>query len=209
MPFKTDASEPNLQIGAVVLAAGESRRMGEPKMSLPWGNTTVIARVCEVLLSSGLTEIWVVTGGGRENVETVLRHLPVKTIFNPQYADNDMVHSLQTGIAVLKPDLLAALVVLGDQPQIEVETVRKIIKAFQETSQPIIVPSYNNRRGHPWLVRQRLWPDILALQPPATLRNFLNNHTRHIHYVNLNTPSILKDLDTPDDYAREHSASKK
>jgi len=92
-PFPLDV---RYQIGAVVLAAGESRRMGEPKMSLPWGNTTVIARVCEVLLASGVEEIWVVTGGGREQVEAALQHLPVYTVYNLEFADHNMIHSLQT-----------------------------------------------------------------------------------------------------------------
>lgn len=190
-------------IGAIVLAAGESRRMGEPKMILPWGKTTVIARVCEVLLAGGVAEIQVVTGGGQAQVESAVQHLPVKTIFNPEFADQNMIHSLQTGLAAFKNSLAATLIALGDQPQIEEDTVRRIIRAYQDSNAPLIVPSYQNRRGHPWLVSRSLWPDIFSLQPPATIRDFLNSHAAEIHYLNLSTPTILKDLDTPEDYARE------
>ncbi len=203
MPSEPKQRDLKYQIGAVVLAAGESRRMGEPKMSLPWGNTTVIARVCEVLLACGLEEIRVVTGGGREHVETALQNLPVQTIFNPKYADQNMIHSLQTGIASLGQNLKATLIVLGDQPQVEADTIRRLTQAFQESSGSLIVPSYHNRRGHPWLVSRSLWPEILSLQPPSTLRDFLNDHTSQIQYINLTTPTILKDLDTPEDYVRE------
>ena len=203
MPEQNTNLSPDLQIGAVVLAAGESRRMGQPKMSLPWGQTTVIARVVEVLLTSGLTEISVVTGGWHEFVERSLNHLPVGTVFNPQYTNNDMAHSLNIGLATLNETIQAVLVVLGDQPQIEVETVQILIEVYRETGAQLIVPSYNHRRGHPWLVGRRLWTDLLLLQPPATLREFLNDHADQIHYVSLATASVLKDLDTPDEYERQ------
>ena len=206
MRSDNDTTPTQAQIGAVVLAAGESRRMGKPKMILPWGDSTVIARVCEVLLTSGILEIRVVTGGGREEVDAALQHLPVNTVFNPEYANRNMIHSLQTGIACLSENLKATLVVLGDQPQIELETVCRLVEAFQDIGAPLIIPSYQYRRGHPWLVSRSLWPEILALQPPATLRDYLNNHSAQIEYINLATPTILKDLDTPEDYARERPA---
>lgn len=192
-----------LKIGAVVLAAGQSRRMGQPKMVLPWGQTTVIARVAEVLLEAGLAEVIVVTGGNHTDVETALQRLPVQTILNPQYTDNDMLRSLQVGLGMHHENIQATLVALGDQPQIEIDTVRTMAEAYHETGSPLIVPSFNNRRGHPWLLSRTFWPDVLALHPPATLRDFLNQHRDQIHYLTLATPSILKDLDTPADYDRE------
>jgi molybdenum cofactor cytidylyltransferase len=203
MPTPPLQPNPNQQIGAIVLAAGQSRRMGQPKMSLPWGNTTVIAQVVEVLLTARLTKIYVITGSRREQVEKALESLPAQTLFNPQFAGNDMVHSLQIGLSALKSDFTAALVVLGDQPQIELDTVQQLIIAYQATSLPLIVPSYQHRRGHPWLVGSSFWPEILAIRSPATLRDFLNAHAEQIHYLNVNSPSILRDLDTPADYARE------
>jgi len=191
------------RIGAVVLAAGQSRRMGQPKMVLPWGQTTVIARVAEVLLEAGLAEVIVVTGGSYTDVETALQHLPVQTIFNPQYTGNDMLRSLQVGLGKHHENIQATLVALGDQPQIEVDTVRALAEAYQETGSPLIIPSFNNRRGHPWLVSRTIWPNVFALDAPATLRDFLNQHRDQIHYLTVTTPSILKDLDTPADYDRE------
>lgn len=191
------------RIGAVVLAAGQSRRMGQPKLVLPWGQTTVIARVAEVLLEAGLAEVIVVTGGSYTDVETALQHLPVQTIFNPQYTGNDMLRSLQVGLGKHHENIQATLVALGDQPQIEVDTVRALAEAYQETGSPLIIPSFNNRRGHPWLVSRTIWPNVFALDAPATLRDFLNQHRDQIHYLTVTTPSILKDLDTPADYDRE------
>lgn len=191
------------KIGAVILAAGQSRRMGQPKMVLPWGETTVIARVAEVLLEAGLAEVIVVTGGSYTEVETALQHLQVQTIFNPQYTNNNMLRSLQVGLGMHHENIQATLVALGDQPQIEVDTVRALAEAYQETGPPLIVPSFQNRRGHPWLVSRSLWPAVFALPAPATLRDFLNQHRDQIHYLTVTTPSILKDLDTPAEYDRE------
>jgi molybdenum cofactor cytidylyltransferase len=68
----------------------------------------------------------------------------------------------------------------------------------------LIVPSFERRRGHPWLVRRTLWHELLALESPASPRDFQNAHAAEIHYVNVETPTILADLDTPEDYRKAH-----
>ena len=189
-------------IGAVVLAAGRSQRMGRPKMSLPWGDSTVIGQVVSVLLAAGAEDIVVVTGGDRESVDVALRDFPVEKVFNPDFANGEMLLTLQHGLNRLKCETDAALVVLGDQPQIEVGIVQIVIAAYQEEGHALVVPSHRMRRGHPWLVARPMWQTILDLQPPATMRRFLANYAADIHYLNVDTPSILLDLDTPQDYDR-------
>ena len=81
-----------------------------------------------------------------------------------------------------------------------------MISAFGDGSQTLVVPSYRRRRGHPWLLARILWDALLELRTSATMRDFLDQHTSDIHYVNLNTPSILQDLDTPEDYQRFRTA---
>jgi molybdenum cofactor cytidylyltransferase len=189
-------------IGAVVLAAGRSRRMGRPKMTLSWGNTTVIGQVVSVLLVAGVEDVVVVTGGDRDGVETALSELPVRTVFNPNYVNGEMMLTLQFGLAALKEKTDTALVVLGDQPQIEARIVQSVIAAHLDGRHSIVVPSHQMRRGHPWLVDRILWKAILDLSPPATMRTFLHHHVADIHYVNVDTPTILLDLDTQQDYER-------
>lgn len=191
------------QVGAVILAAGTSSRMGRPKMILPWGETTVIGQVVKTLLKSGVTKIKVVTGGDHTAVENALVKFPINVVYNAAYANDDMVYSLRLGLASFDKDIQTALVVLGDQPQIEAGTIQSLIEAHQRTTRPLIIPSYSQRRGHPWLVARSLWPDLIAMTPPATMRDFLNDNTDQILYININSPSILKDLDTPDDYQLE------
>ena len=113
-----------------------------------------------------------------------------------------MLTSLQIGLRAQKPSAEAALVCLGDQPQIEEGSVRSVCEAFAKSKSNLVVPSYQMRRGHPWLVARTLWDEILSTPPENSMRDFLNAHAREIEYVNLNTPTILQDLDTPEDYLK-------
>ena len=197
------ASYGKLDIAGVVLAAGLSRRMGQPKMVLPWGNRTVIGNVVGTLQTAGVQLITVVTGGTASLVEIALASYLVTTVFNPNYSNGDMLFSIQTGVASLPADVQAALVVLGDQPQIEVKTVRDMIDLYLQEKPLMIVPSFNMRRGHPWLIEKSLWPDIKKLAPPATMRDFIYQHNKLIRYLEVESPSVLNDLDTPEDYEKD------
>jgi molybdenum cofactor cytidylyltransferase len=190
-------------IAAIVLAAGMSRRMGEPKMVLPWGQTTVIGQVVNVLAQSGIDEIVVVTGGARDLVEAALQGFPVRLVLNPRYIEDEMVYSLQAGLFALTEEVEATLVALGDQPQIESGVVQAVLDAYHLSKAALVVPSYKMRRGHPWLIARSLWPEVQNLLSGNTLRDLLNAHTEQLHYLDVKTSSILQDLDTPQDYQRE------
>jgi molybdenum cofactor cytidylyltransferase len=187
-------------IAAVVLAAGRSLRMGRPKMVLPWGDTTVIGRVVWVLRQAAIQKVVVVTGGARRQVEAALSESAVQLVFNPSFAQEEMLVSLQLGLRALGSEIEAALVVLGDQPQIEEEVVKSILARYRIGQAPLVVPSFQMRRGHPWLVQRSLWKAILELQPASTLRDFLNQYADQIEYLNVGASSVLRDLDTPQDY---------
>jgi molybdenum cofactor cytidylyltransferase len=193
-------------ISAVILAAGESKRMGQPKMLLPWGKTTVLGHVISTYRSAGIDHILVVIGGAHEQVEEVVNKSKARSVFNEQYSAGDMLSSLQCGLEALvaqDDEVQAALIGLGDQPQVQARTVQTICQAYRSQPSRLIVPSYQMRRGHPWLVGSSLWPDLLALTPPRSPRDFLTSHATEIRYMEVDTPSILADLDTPEDY---HSA---
>ena len=192
-------------VAAVVLAAGRSRRMGQPKMDLAWGKTTVLGKVVQVLSSAGLRKIMVVSGESSLNFPDVLQGAPAQMVYNPPGAE-DMLVSVQTGLRALSQSDTppqAAMIVLGDQPQIEVEIVLALLQAFWQHGKSIIAPSYHNRRGHPWLLGRSLWQDVLSLQSPRTLRDFLNERAAKIWYVNVESDSILKDLDSFEAYLSE------
>jgi molybdenum cofactor cytidylyltransferase len=189
-------------ISAIILAAGQSRRMGQPKMLLSWGKRTVIEHVVATFLEAGVEDILVVTGGKHERVDKAIDEYPVRKIYNKEYPAGEMLSSLQCGLRELPEETRAALIGLGDQPQVREKSIRSICDAYRESASPLIVPSFQMKRGHPWLVARSLWNEILSLQPPQTPRDFLNNHAPEILYVNLSTSTILADLDTPEDYMK-------
>jgi molybdenum cofactor cytidylyltransferase len=193
-------------IAAIILAAGMSKRMGQPKLLLPWEGTTVLGKVIKTFKQAGIEYILVVTGGDRELVETNLTELatqfPTRSVFNPEFAQAEMLSSLQRGLAALPSEAEAALIGLGDQPQVQARTVRRVCAAFVKSGAPLVVPSYQLRRGHPWLVARSLWGELIKVPPSQSPRSFLQRHDSDIYYVNIDTPSILEDLDTPEDYAQ-------
>ena len=189
-------------IAAVVLAAGRSQRMGEPKLVLPLEGQTVIEKVVGALHEAGVSEIVVVTGAAEEQVRSALEGTSARMVHNPQYEKSEMLTSLQTGIRALTADAKALLVVLGDQPTIATDVVQSVVDTYHSHGALLVVPSYQMRRGHPWLADRSLWADLLTLDETQTMRDFLNAHAKEIDYVTVDSPGILMDLDTPEDYRR-------
>jgi molybdenum cofactor cytidylyltransferase len=193
-------------ISAIILAAGLSNRMGQPKLLLPWGGTTVLGQVVSTFTAAGIEEIIVVTGGGREKIERLVADLAkdnsVRTVYNPAFACGHMLSSIQAGLEALNSQPRAALIGLGDQPQIREETVRRISAAFAQTKSPLVIPSFKDRRGHPWLVAHLLWSKIMALPSSTIPSQFLDTYAGQVEYV-IADETILQDLDTPEDYIRQ------
>lgn len=187
-------------IAAIILAAGQSKRMGQPKMLLPWGTMTVIEHVVATFLDAGVEDLVVVTGGAREQVEGLVGRFPVRTVHNPGFETGEMLSSVQYGLNVMKAETEAALIGLGDQPQVQGSTVRQLRQAFLERGSLLLVPSFQRRRGHPWLVARPLWQELIAMKAPESPRDFLNRHGGEIDYVDVDTSTILADLDTPEEY---------
>jgi molybdenum cofactor cytidylyltransferase len=196
------------QVGAVVLAAGQSKRMGQPKLVLPWGRQTVIEHVVSQLSEAGIQEIVVVTGGAREMVAAALAGWPVRMGHNPEFSHSEMMASLQIGIRLLSPGIQAMLIVLGDQPTLESKVVKQVVDRYIDSRASLVIPSYQMRRGHPWLVRRELWKDLLDLGPEETMRDFLRRHEHQIAYIQVDSPGILEDMDTPEDYERLKPANR-
>lgn len=179
--------------------------MGQPKMLLPWGKVTVLEHVISIFMRAGIQEILVVVGAERDRMEEVISKIPIRSVYNKDYTNGEMLSSLQQGLRAAlahqpQMETMAALIGLGDQPQVEEEIVRLICETHRNTNSQLIVPSFQMRRGHPWLVAFPFWTELLDMKSPETPRDFLNKHANEIHYVETNTSSILEDLDTPEDY---------
>lgn len=187
--------------------------MGQPKMLMPWGETTVLGKVIQTVQAAGIEDIILVTNS---EIAQQIANYKLQVILNDS---GEMLSSIQAGLqALLPPPSLrdasggrweeasaeAALICLGDQPQVQEGSVRLVCEAFQRKKSRLrlVVPSYHMRRGHPWLAARELWDEILHMREPATMRDFLNRHNDEILYVESGTPTVLQDLDTPDDYLK-------
>lgn len=212
-----------MNISAIILAAGKSRRMGQNKLLMPWGDTTVLENVIQIIQNAGIQDIVVITNS---DTAKAIKNNDIRIGINS--SDDEMLSSIQLGLQVLTPsqpppnplsefeefsifsvaDLgevpkaEGALIVLGDQPQIEEKSVRSVCEAFEKNKSNLVVPSYQMRRGHPWLIARPLWDEFLNMQSPESPRDFLNKHKNEIEYVMIDSPSILQDIDTPEDYLK-------
>jgi molybdenum cofactor cytidylyltransferase len=191
-------------ISAVVLAAGLSTRMGRLKQLLPYEGHTVIEQVIATLLRSPVDEVVVVTGHERARVEAVLAAWPVRTVFNTNHASGEMLSSVQSGLGALAADSRAALLALGDMPGLQRGVVGQLVQAYGSVGDATVyVPSYQMRAGHPVLVPRSYWEAILRLPPGNSLRSVLRGADTRVTWVEVDTPSVLRDLDSPEDYKRE------
>jgi molybdenum cofactor cytidylyltransferase len=191
-------------VGAVVLAAGMSKRMGQPKVLLPWtARRTIIEQIIEQLMLARLDHICVVTGSRSGEVRQLATGMGAETAYNPDYRSGEMLSSLKVGLAAMPRQVQAALVVLGDQPRIQPRVITQVLTAYAEGRGKIVAPSFQKRRGHPILIDRRYWQEILSLPPDGAPRDVINAHAGEIAYVDVDTDSVLRDVDTPDDYAQE------
>lgn len=191
-------------VGAVVLAAGLSSRMGSMKVLLSWQDgKTILEHILLQLIAAKPDHICVVTGHMADAVRAIAAPLGVQVVHNPDYQQGEMLSSVKVGLSQLPAHLAAAMIVLGDQPRIQVRTVQQVMSAYAEGVGDIIAPSYQMRRGHPILIDRRYWRELLDLPPNGAPRDVINKYAANIGYVNVNTDSILTDVDTPQAYQEE------
>ncbi|MFQ6037602.1 MAG: NTP transferase domain-containing protein [Candidatus Aminicenantales bacterium] len=188
-------------ICAIVLAAGESRRMGTPKLLLPFGEKTIMETVLESILQSRVEGVFVILGAGGKKIEKKIAHLPVSLVFNRRYREG-MLSSIQAGFRALPAETKAAVVCLGDQPLVAPAVIDELIEAYERSRKRIVSPTYRGKRGHPILIDCGYREDIQRLDPRIGLRKLLHDHPEDVQDVEVASPHILEDIDIPADYSR-------
>lgn len=188
------------KISGIILAAGLSSRMGEPKQLLPFGESTIIETVIDSLLGSKLDEVIVVIGHEAEKVQAHIQHKPVRTVFNPDYKEG-MLTSAQRGVESISASADAFAMTLVDLPLITPDLVDMVIDEYLQADGGIAVPSYNYRRGHPVIFDRRYADDILGLdEDSGGVRSLFKKYADDIHYVTVDTDRVLTDIDYRKDY---------
>ena len=190
------------RVTAVVLAAGEGRRMGQSKQLLPWGGTTVLGRTLENLRASTVHDIVVVSGHKADAVKAIAGEQGLATVYNRDYAVGEMLSSLQVAVRQLAANRSAALVTLADQPMVRPGVIDLILDAYRKGKGDLLAPFYRGRRGNPVLIGRRYFAELLALPPGAAPRDLLQRHPDDLVMVEVDTDSVLRDLDRPEEYER-------
>ena len=192
------------RVGAIILAAGKSTRMGESKQLLRLGESTVLGQTLENVRGSGVDETVLVLGS---SAETIRQQLPIsaiqdlKVVVNQAYGQG-MASSLRAGLAALGPRIAAALIVLADQPFIRPTTLDRIIDQYRRSHAQIVIPSYKGFRGNPVLLDRSVFPEVMALEGDIGCRAIFGSHLEGIVKAEVEDVGILLDIDNKDDYAR-------
>ena len=186
-------------LSAILLAAGESKRMGEPKQLMPLGSSTVVEQAIDNLLNSAVNEVIVVLGYKAEEITETIADKPVKIMFNPNYRQG-MSTSIIAGFVLADRQAQAVMLALGDQPLVDSQTINRLIDEFYNHDKGIAVPTYQGRRGHPTIFAIKYKPELLKLEGDIGGRQIIQYHADDILEVAVDSESVITDIDTRDDY---------
>jgi molybdenum cofactor cytidylyltransferase len=187
-------------IAAIVLAAGLSRRMGRAKLLLDWGGRPVIRRAVKRVLTGGADDLVVVFGQEGEAVREALTGLPVRFVENPDPAAGQG-SSIACGASALGAGAEAALVALGDQPELPPEVIPGLVQTFRETRKPIVAPLYRGVQGTPVLFAPAVFPELQGLTGDRGARSVVEREPGRVALVPFDL-AMPTDLDTPEEYER-------
>jgi molybdenum cofactor cytidylyltransferase len=193
--------ETRLQVAAVVLAAGGSERMGQPKQLLPLGGQPMVCRVTERVCAAGLAQVVVVVGAHADAVSQALGNLAVEIVVNRAWAGG-LSTSLRAGVGALRSEIQAAIVVLADQPALAPSLLRALVARYQATGALIVAPFYQGQRGNPMLFDRMLFPELSAIEGDRGGRELLARYRDQLERVEIDDPALLIDVDTLQDYER-------
>ncbi|HEV3176308.1 MAG TPA: molybdopterin-binding/glycosyltransferase family 2 protein [Stellaceae bacterium] len=190
-------------VGALVLAAGQSRRMGTlNKLLIEIDGVPMVRRVVEMLRQSKVDPIVVVTGHEHERIAAALKDLGVTLAHNPEFAQG-LSTSLKAGIAALSGDVDGALVCLGDMPRVTAAEVDRLIGAFNPVEgRGIVVPTLNGKRGNPVLWSKRFFPEMSQVAGDVGARHLIGAYPEMVAEVEMAGDGVLTDIDTPQALAK-------
>jgi len=188
-------------ISGILLAAGESRRMGQPKLLLPWGNTTILEKVVDTYLKTQISELIVVVGTNQKSLKAILISKPVIIVENPYYQEG-MSTSIRNGVEAASNQAEGYLIGLGDQPLITPDIINSLITVFSNEHPGIAICSHKKKKGHPVIFARKFRQALCNLKGDIGGRTIIRKHGAEVKYVEVESEAIFMDIDTPDDYQK-------
>jgi molybdenum cofactor cytidylyltransferase len=186
-------------ISAVILAAGESKRMGQPKLLMAWEGKTILEHTIDNYLNSMASETIVVLGYKAKELTRVIGDRPVISVVNPAYREG-MSSSLISGIKSVSPRTQGIMLALADQPAIDSQTINKLIEIFGKRQKNIVIPVYQGKRGHPVIFHIKYREELLNIRGDIGAREVIQRHADNVLEVAVDCKGVLIDIDTPSDF---------
>lgn len=187
-------------IGIILLAAGESKRMGSPKQLLDIDGKSLLRRTAEVALATDCYPVVMVIGANKTQIAPEIIDLPLTVIDNPMWHEG-MSSSVKMGMAGLYmtyKDVEAVIMLVCDQPYLSVALLERMIEVYRAKKPPIVACKYGEEVGVPALFDRKLFDELLTLTGDKGAKPILMNHLDEAYPVTFEAGSV--DLDTPEDY---------
>lgn len=187
-----------IQVSAILLAAGLSRRMGQLKQLLPLHDKPIIRHCLDNLITAGIENIVAVLGYHGEEVLIAIQEMPVQIVLNKDQK-SEMAESVKIGLRAIAENSSGVLVCLSDHPLISVETLKSLMQCFLETPDKIIIPLFKGKRGHPTLFPRNVIEEIFG---GGTLRDIIQKDPDRLRYLDVQDEGVTLDMDTKEDYEK-------
>jgi molybdenum cofactor cytidylyltransferase len=182
-------------VSAILLAAGEAKRMGKPKQLMPLGKTTMVEQTIDNLTNSGVNEVIVVLGHKAEEIMKKISASSVKIVVNPTYRQG-MGTSIAAGLKFIDSRTQAVMLALADQPFVDSQTLNKLIAEFESHHKGIAIPTYKGRRGHPLIFSLKYKTQLSRLKGDIGGREIIKEHPEDVLEVAVDCEGIIIDIDT-------------
>lgn len=191
----------NSRLEGVLLAAGESRRMGYPKALLKFEGETFVAHLAHRMLAV-VPRLIVVVGAYAEAVRAAIpADSRIRVVANPDYRAGQL-SSLKCALAAVQPQTAAIMLHLTDHPLVTVRTFERLSEEFAQLARPIVIARYAGKRGHPVLFARAVFAELLAAPLDRGARVVVDRDPARVAYVEVPDSGVIADLDTPADLAR-------
>jgi len=186
-------------IAPIILAAGDSTRMGYPKAILPLGHDTFITRILKTLGNVGLPKPIIILGRAASIIRPQFKDWPADIFINPD-PDRGQLSSIQLALSRLNSEFMAGMIWPVDQPSVSEDLVRRLVQLFTSSESKIAFPVHGNKHGHPAIFHRDLFKEFMEVSPEEGPRPILSRYRSASAILPAEEPACIQDIDTPKDY---------